>query len=204
VEVLRARFIDDVVRRLPAVEQREEARAELAQELLFRLLAGDPPKLAEYSGRGPLGVWIRVVATRMALEVHRSEARHTPFDGAIADRVLSEEADPEIGYLKSKYLADFHSAFDEALAVLPRDERLLLRLAYVERVEMAALAKANRWHLATAYRRVAAARDRLFAETCRILRERLQLHPAELQSLIVLVRSQLQASIFSKLRETSG
>jgi RNA polymerase sigma-70 factor (ECF subfamily) len=199
VEVLRRHYIDEVVRRLPADERREEAREEIAQALIFKMLVSDPPKLAEYTGRGPLGRWIRVVAKRMAIDVHRAEARHVAHDGAIASRLVGETPDPELGYIKSKYLGDFQAAFEDALGSLSKEDRLLLRLCTVERMEMGAIAKLHGWHLATAYRRLSAAREILFQETCRLLRERLNLPADELRSLIALVRSQLSASIFSVL-----
>src|SRR5262245_8723135 len=39
------------------VERRPDAVRELAQELLVEILVGPPPKLASYSGRGPLRAW---------------------------------------------------------------------------------------------------------------------------------------------------
>jgi hypothetical protein len=41
---------------------------ELRQTLRVRLLAGPSPKIASYKGSGPLSGWVRVVATRIALE----------------------------------------------------------------------------------------------------------------------------------------
>ena len=40
---------------------------EVKQGLRERLLVGPPPRIAEYSGSGPLGGWLRVVSVRLAI-----------------------------------------------------------------------------------------------------------------------------------------
>src|SRR5262245_58099234 len=40
---------------------------EVLQALRERLLVGDPPRIAAYGGRGPLGAWVRVAAIRIAV-----------------------------------------------------------------------------------------------------------------------------------------
>lgn len=44
------------------VETAPEQVAEIAQQLRTKLLVGDTPRIASYSGRGSLGGWIRVAA----------------------------------------------------------------------------------------------------------------------------------------------
>ena len=51
---------------------------EVKQRLAVRLLVaegGRRPALAEYGGRGSLDAWLRISATRVALELGRGEAR---------------------------------------------------------------------------------------------------------------------------------
>jgi RNA polymerase sigma-70 factor (ECF subfamily) len=195
-------LVEDVVRKLPAIEGRPETRDELAQALICKLLASDPPKLAEYGGRGSLSAWLRVVALRMGHDVHRAEWRHVPYEATLAERALAEATDPELEYIKGRYLAPLHAAFTDALHALPREERLLLRLHYVDGMAVEALGEARGWSRRTVYRRLEEARALLFGESCRLLRERLEIRPDELESLIGLLHSRIQASVFTFLRAT--
>ena len=43
------------------------------RERLFVGSDGEPARLASYSGRGPLGTWVRIAAIRLALNLRRSE-----------------------------------------------------------------------------------------------------------------------------------
>src|SRR5438270_7708306 len=55
---------------------------EVTQRLRERLLVGTPERAAritEYTGRGPLRAWLRVVATRELLDMRRREKFETPL-----------------------------------------------------------------------------------------------------------------------------
>jgi RNA polymerase sigma-70 factor (ECF subfamily) len=203
VDALRSRVVDAVVRAQSA-QQRPEENEELRQALLVKLLLASPPKLAEYAGLGPLAAWLRIVAVRMAADAHRAEARRVPYEDRLAERALTPDADPELAYIKSRYLEDFRSTFRDALRALSREDRLILRLHYVDGMVVDALAEARRWSRRTAYRRLGRARDALFAESCRLLRERLRIRPDELESLLSMIRSQMQVSLSVLLRGTQG
>ena len=85
------RFLDEALFDLGAAVRRigptAEFQNELKQRVRVRLLvaeAGEVPRIAKYSGRGPLRAWLRVTATRVALDMRRAERPRTS-DTQLAD-----------------------------------------------------------------------------------------------------------------------
>ena len=73
------REIPDFVARIDA---QPDFAAEVAQTVRQKLLVapapGQPGKIAEYRGAGPLGGWIRVIAVRVALDLKRAQSSPGP------------------------------------------------------------------------------------------------------------------------------
>jgi RNA polymerase sigma-70 factor (ECF subfamily) len=170
---------------------------------LFTASGGEQPKIHDYTGRGPLGAWVRVAAVRTGLNLRRRTPEEIGHSNDFAGKALQEGSDPELEYIKGWYREDFQAAFQAALLALPSQSRTLLRLHYVDGLNLEKLAALYRIGRSTAHRWIAEAREQLFAETSRILRERLRLTAGELESLIGLVRSQLHVSL-SRLLEKSA
>ncbi len=171
---------------------------EVAQELRAELLvpaADTPPRIAEYSGRGDLAGWLRVVAIRTALRLRKEQKKLAGSDPEDAARPLFGVADPELDYLKLRYRAEYEQAFQGALSKLSKRERLYLRLHYVDRLSIDKLGGLYRVHRSTIARRLAAHRQKLYETTRELLRERLRVSDSEFESLLALVRSQLAVSI---------
>jgi RNA polymerase sigma-70 factor, ECF subfamily len=174
-------------------------RAEDAmQEVRAKLFVSDdgPRKIAEYQGRGSLPGWLRVVAVRVALSIRRKSKRGE--DREASDDPLIELAgplDPELEHLKSRYRGEIKAAFQAALASLTARERNLLRMHFVERLTIDDLGVMNHVHRATVARWIAALRERLFDATRDDLTRRLGLDRSEFESLVALVRSQLDVSL---------
>jgi RNA polymerase sigma-70 factor (ECF subfamily) len=186
------------------IDRRPEVVEELRQAMLVRWLVPDldqPPRLATYTGRGPLSAWVRIAASRAALDSRRG-ARRNAGDEAIAERAVGDQHDPEVAYLRAKYQPAFTSSLARGLAMLTREQRGMLRLHYVEGMTMDALATMFQTSRAGVHRRVAAARTALFDHTCRLLREDLKLSASELTSMIRLVRSDLDVGL-AQLLETA-
>jgi RNA polymerase sigma-70 factor (ECF subfamily) len=159
------------------------------------------PRITNYSGRGPLAGWVGVAAQRTALSLRRGEAAHKRArERAIADR-LSIDLDPELLYLKQRYRAEFEVAFERAVAGLSDRERTILRLHLVAGLNLEAIGVMYRVNASTVSRWLASTRERLSAETERDLRQRLNLSPAEFDSLARLVVSQLDFSICRWLQD---
>lgn len=181
----------------------DEVKQTLREKLLVAL-PGALPKITEYSGGGTLEGWLRIAALRTALNLRRGpdEKAAAPYEEDLAAAVPVEK-DAELGYLKQRYQRDFTDALRTAFRSLPREQRHVLRLHFAggqTGEQIAGLLKINR---ATVVRWLASARTALFHEVRRLLRDRLRLTPAELDSLTALVRSQLDVNLSGLLRSES-
>lgn len=172
--------------------------------LLQRLLMAEPgkqPKLAEYAGRGPLDGWLQVVAFRVALNLAPPDARAVPLD----EQLLADEGPatghPELDLLRQRFRSDFRAAVRKAVEGLSARDRTLLQLSVMEGVGIDALSRTFQVHRATVARWIVAAREQIIAGTREALREHLALKPSELDSLMGLADSQLDASLGRLLRD---
>ncbi|MDI1445999.1 sigma-70 family RNA polymerase sigma factor [Polyangium sp. 6x1] len=172
---------------------------DLLQLLRQKLFAAEPdelPKIGEYAGVGSLGAWLRVTATRMALNARRGRKRegvHVDADDHLDG--LAVHASPEMEYLKSRYRNEFKYAFESAVAALSARDRNLLRLHFIDGLNIDQIGAIHRVHRSTVARWIAHARESIFLETQRLLRERLGLDNADFNSLLALVKSELNLSL---------
>jgi RNA polymerase sigma-70 factor (ECF subfamily) len=189
-------LLEEVARKLRRSDFTDDALAEakqLARQVL--LPRGDaPPALADYTGRGALYSWLRVVVGRELLRVvggaHRQVTLSTVQLG------LPDDAhDPETAYLKAHYESEFKRAFAAAMGELPDQDRRALRYAIVERLTIDEIARLEQIHRATAARDVARARARLADRTRAALQARLSVEQTQLESILRLVSSQLDVSV---------
>jgi RNA polymerase sigma-70 factor (ECF subfamily) len=201
-EAFTAAYGDSLLRFCRRVEPGAEAARDRAQELMVHLLVGDGqggPKLASYSGRGPLAAWLRMVVTRRSLNSARDARRHAEAYGRLVKQVV-DDADPEIAIIRARYAEEFKGAFRDALATLGAEERALLRLHYGEGLALDAIASLNGWSKPTASRRVADAREAILQAARQLLGLRLRVTPPELESLMRVMRSDLDLSLIGQLR----
>ncbi len=194
--------VPDFIRRI----DRSQAMAQEVQQILReRLLVGtasSPPRIADYAGRGPLMSWLRVVAVRVALELQRSRKPTVPSDEGHAEGLPATD-DPELDYLRVRYGTEFRDAFAESLAALDPKQRTILQLYLVDGLNIERIGQVYQVHRATVARWIAGTRDELYDETRRRLREKLHLDAAEFESIVRLVRSQLDVSVRRILEEGS-
>jgi RNA polymerase sigma-70 factor (ECF subfamily) len=193
---------------LPAYLSRFDANAAFIDEVrqvlrakLFVAEAGSAPKIAEYSGRGALASWVRIVALRQATEMRRDPRARLVRDSEEDARALGPTPDPELSFIKRRYKGAFEDALRDALSALDSEQRTLLRLHFVDGLNVDKLGAMHKVHRATAARWVAAARDALLAGVRARLRERLRLRGSELDSLLALVRSRIDVTLSGLLRE---
>jgi len=168
---------------------------EVRQSLREKLFVSERRKITEYSGRGPLGAWVRVLAVRAAIDLRRRRGERLPALRAERPSAI----DPELGYIAEKYRSTVEEAFRRAVATLDGEQRTLLRMHFVDSVTLDALARLRNVHRATIARQLAAARRAIRDEVLRQLRESLAISTDEFMSLIHLVRSRLQISVASLL-----
>jgi RNA polymerase sigma-70 factor (ECF subfamily) len=168
---------------------------ELLQSLRERLFVGDDRRAArigEYAGKGPLGAWLRVLAVRLTIDLRR---RAQVRAAASVDRApIAVAASSEAAYVKARYLADLQAAINGAARTLSAQQRALLRAHFVEGATFDELAAAHGINPATVWRRIAAARDAVVEAVRRALQESGRVLPADFDSILRTVHSQLDFS----------
>jgi RNA polymerase sigma-70 factor, ECF subfamily len=164
----------------------DEVRQRL-RERLFLGSDGERPRLASYSGRGPLATWVKVAAIRLALNLRRSDRADVSLDSGDEPMIVG---DAEMLLLRRRFASDFRAAFAAAVAALSVEERQLLRLHFLDALSLGEIAALHAVDKSTVSRRLHGARAALFAETERVLRVRLKLGGHEVASMIRLIRSQ--------------
>ena len=162
---------------------------EVQQKLRETLLMGER-KIAEYSGQGALGGWLRVAAVRTALNQVRgaSPVRELHEDAALV-------ADPELAYVKEHARQLFADAFKRVIADLAPGERAILRLHYLEGLTMDQLAKVYRTPRSTIARRVGEARTAILEATASLLQTERRLSPSAAASVIREAQSRLDVTM---------
>ena len=168
--------------------------AEARQNVARVLFTGAPPAIAGYSGRGDLRGWIRITAIREVVRLIDSARREVALgDDEIFDE-LSPAHDPELGFLKDRYRADFADAFRAAVAALSERERRLLRHQLADGWGIDDVAAHHGVHRSTAARWLAAARQTLLDHTRERLKARWGATTLEVDSVVRLLTSRLDVS----------
>ena len=174
-----------------------DTTAEVKQRLRTSLLVADggPPGIVQFAGRGNLRGWVRVIAVREAMALTERDRRLEPLGDDVLAETLLPDSDPELAHLKRFYRAEFRASFAHALGALEDRERLLLRQQLTDGLTVEELGAIHRVHTATAARWLVRARQRVLELTLAQLRQRLAVGHAELDSIMRLIRSQLDVSM---------
>ena len=162
------------------------------------------PRLGEYTGRGALLSWIRVVAVRMALKLGAVKLETPEGDiRAMLEDVPAAETDPELSLIKTRYRREFQQAVCQAFGALSSEQRHLLRLHFLERQPTTRLGPLFGVDQSTISRWIKSARQAVYEETKRRLQERLGLSSRDFESLLADIESQLDMSLSQILKDES-
>jgi RNA polymerase sigma-70 factor (ECF subfamily) len=175
---------------------------DVRQLLRQKLFVGDgeaPPKIGDYAGRGPLATWVRVSAVRTALNLRGSGRREQPMTSSQVAALAPPVDDPALKYLKAQFADEFETALARACAALTDRDRTILRLRFVDDLNIDQIGGLYGVHRATVARWIARIRDDLFAATRNELVGRLKLSDSDFESLLRLARSQLDLSLSAVL-----
>jgi RNA polymerase sigma-70 factor (ECF subfamily) len=177
---------------------------EVEQRLWDSVLVGTleaPPKLATYSGQGPLAGWLGIAAQRIALMMRRHEgAEERAADGAAVEARLAS-SDPELAFIKGHMREGFQQAISKALGTLDDRERMIYRLHLIDGLTVDRIAKMYSVSQSTVSRWLAGARASVVAEAQRILREDMHISAGDFESVAGLMVSQLDLSVSRLLRK---
>lgn len=161
--------------------------------------AGHPaPGLAGYSGRGPLLGWLRVIAVRTTLNLLDRAEHRLHADEEHALRQIGQS--PELHYVKGLDLRSLETAIKAAFAALDSTQRTLLRLHYVDGLNLEQIGLTFGVDKSTISRRIKAARESVAKATRRRLCEQLQLSPQDVESLIGFINSHLDIRLSGVLK----
>lgn len=169
--------------------------AERAQDALqrgrVRLLVGDGgrPLLEGFRGEGPLAGWLRVVLTRIALEVVASGQPRALDDADLPRR------DPELLALTERYGPTLEACFKEALGELEHRERVALKLSTLDGLSLEKIGAVFQVNASSVSRWLSSARAKLREETVARLQARLDLSPGSAEGLIGELQGQWDVSL---------
>jgi RNA polymerase sigma-70 factor, ECF subfamily len=190
---LDAYYLSPIAARMARHGYDAAAADDALQALRLRLLVAEPgqvPRLARYNGRGSLAIWLRVVATRIAINARCKQDRE------ISDEidVLAAEPSLELEVVRRRFGAEFPTAFRRAFEALSSRDRALLRYQVIERVGIDRVAAIYGIHRATAARWMAHARQSLSDGVRSVLQVRLRVSRDELDSVLRVVHSEFELS----------
>jgi RNA polymerase sigma-70 factor (ECF subfamily) len=181
---------------LKRIDRNTEFANEMCQRLQERLLRGEPPRLATYSGSGPLINWLRVLTVRLAVDSKRAEPPlSTVLAEGFAEQMVADRANPDLQLLMARYGQSLLDAVSRGLRDLPRRQRAVLRLYILSRLTIEELGRMYDVHRSTAARWIASAERSVFDTVKREFRERWALATSDVASLARLIRSQLPLSL---------
>ena len=158
---------------------------ELLQQVRTKLVVGadGKGKLDGYAGRGPLEGWLRVVIARGALSIVRAHPKQTSTLDESKLMLLATD-DPQLTLLRESATPKLERALRDALAALPSEARVLLRLQVFEGLTIDDLAALYKAHRATMARRLARIRNQLIEDVRARARDLLGVGETEFQSLM--------------------
>jgi RNA polymerase sigma-70 factor (ECF subfamily) len=141
--------------------------------------------------------WVTVAAVRTGLSLLREQKRADKYAGDAWAEILAlpDTGDMEVEYLKGRYRQDFAAGFTDACAKLPARDRTILRMHFVDGLNIDQIGQIYGVHRATVARWIAKSRLALLEGTRTYLVQHLALQPAEFSSFDRLIRSQLDVSL---------
>jgi len=167
-----------------------DALDELRQQLRIRLLVGEPPRIGQYSGRGPLAAWVRTCAVRLGLNLC-SHANSLSRDVDAVDALVGESVGPEISALRNRYGAAFKAGLERSLQSLESREKTILRMYFVDNLNIEAIGRIYRVHRATVARWLVGIRKRVLLNLWDELQAELPATISECQSILSAVKQDL-------------
>ncbi len=172
----------------------------LVQDRLFV----EPQRIARYTGKGDLRGWLRVVLSRLVVDVLRRAAAGPLERPADPDDLLhvADAHDPELGLLHAQYREPVRAALERAFARLSPRERNLLRLRLLEGWNHDQLGARFGVHRTSAARWIVQAQQALFEATRAELHAELGVAQREFESLARAVQSRLHLSVQRILSRT--
>ena len=170
--------------------------SDVLQTVRERLFSGDVPRIRAYNGAGPLEQWIKVVAIRTAIDLHRTDQVDPAHRGRLAgDGHARPTRDTSALMMKVEYKRELEAAIRDLVAPLSPRDRAILRLHVVEGVSIEKIAASYGVHRVTVARWVWTAGETLLDGLRGRFREKFGIVPREFDSMARMARSQLSIDL---------
>lgn len=192
-EALFGATFDRAIRRSPNLGVSTEEFRQLVLDRLFVAAPGTAPRITQYEGRGSLEGWLRVMTSRLVIDLSRARKRpEASGDEGLVER-MSDGQDTELAVLRHAYGPTLERAFASGLAALDVRQRNLLRQRFLHDVSGDALAKMYGVHRATMFGWIDKARKALLLEVRKALASAV---PGDkLESVVGMLGSELHLSV---------
>jgi RNA polymerase sigma-70 factor (ECF subfamily) len=181
-------FVDEVV--------------QLTRERLLIAADGNEPRIATYSGDGPLKAWVRVAAMRVAMNELRTRKRDLLVDDEAFFDAMPVGTGEHQRAARQHYVHACSDALRDAFATLTPRERNLLRMHHIHGLTVDELAPTLGVHRATVARWIAAARERLLDETRAGLQAKLNIATDTADSILRELAGRIEISVTRLLAES--
>jgi RNA polymerase sigma-70 factor, ECF subfamily len=159
--------------------------------------AASEPRIAQFRGRAPLRAWLRVIATRVALEVKGKGNRE--IGGLDELIVVAAAEDPQLAHLCGRHLGEFRTilndAVSEALTALDVESRNLLRWHLVDDLSLRRIAVVRGDNVSAVSRQYARIRAWIMDHVRLRLKEHTGLPTRDVDSVMSALRSQISLSL---------
>jgi RNA polymerase sigma-70 factor, ECF subfamily len=198
VRIFEATLRTEISAALRHMHLQSSAVDEVCQMTREKLLVGEvgrAPRIAEYTGRGTLRGWTRVVITRTALNALREHKREVPLEQALLDQRATDTCDPELSCLRDRFGVALDRALECAMRLLTANERVLLRQRFVDGLTTEQLARFHRKHRITMVRRLHGILRTLRARTEALLANEVGCGHSTAVSIVNMALSQAHLSI---------
>jgi RNA polymerase sigma-70 factor, ECF subfamily len=205
IEALDERYIAPARHTLKRLDARPEFIDDVIQELRTKLLLPPEPRILRYGGRGPLLAWIRVAATRIAIDSLRSVREVVGREARDPEALEQVDFGPEVQLLRAAYREAFQDAMSAAVGALSPKDRNLLRRHLIDHMTLEEMAAPYNVHPATVARRLMGLREEI-ARSVRehlAVRHRSQGGATSLESLAQAIRSEVYVSLAPFLGKTN-
>lgn len=173
------------------------------QELWSKLLVGGDARVRSYSGRGPLQAWVRVAATRVALDRQRTQKRGMERQVELSEKLATDDLGIEATLLKARFGHAFQEALETSLSTLSKQERNVLRMHVVGQCSIDEIGRAYEVHRATAARWIDRSRAKIYEGVRQALCVEHKLTASEFDSLATLVGAELSLRLSAGPSSTS-
>jgi RNA polymerase sigma-70 factor, ECF subfamily len=194
--VFETQFVATLRASVARIDSSPDFVEECLQALRERLLCGPSPRLDGYTGRGSLRAWLKVAATRLALDTVRTRKRRREQPPELAEQTPSKNAGPDEMAFKLRYAQVFERALAHAVTELSAHERTVLRLHFVEGLGADAIGRMYGRDRSNVYRWLRAWRARLGVDVREALRAEMGTLPeSDFGSLVRLVGSAIDLDL---------